>query len=78
MLAYKTNKIELSLKSLSIEFNIETLEFRRQYNDLFWLHYLLNSKIDCPKILAIMLLNVPNFKFRSISTFYVPTYKKNY
>jgi hypothetical protein len=78
MLAFKTNKVDQTLKSLAIEFNIEILEFRRQFNDLRWLYNLLNSKIDCPEILSLISFNVPNITLRSTLPFYIPTYKRNY
>lgn len=38
MLANKTNIVDQTLKSLATDFNIETLEFRRQLNYLSWLY----------------------------------------
>jgi hypothetical protein len=56
MLAYKTNKVDQTLKSLTTDFNIETLKFRRQLNNLSWLYELTNSNIDCPEILSLISL----------------------
>jgi len=58
MLAHKTSNVDL--QSLAIQFNIEQLEFRMQFNDLRWLHGLLNSKRDCPHIIDLTNKNVPN------------------
>lgn len=60
LLAYKTNNVELTLQSLGLTFDIDSLEFRRQFNDIRWLYNLLNSKIDCPDVLALVNINVPN------------------
>lgn len=37
MFVHKTSDVDLPLQSLAIQFNIEQLEFRTQFNDLRWL-----------------------------------------
>jgi len=77
MLAHKCHKDDLSLAMIASEFNIESLEFRRQYSDLRWLYKLLNSKTHCPEILSSIPLMylishyapIPHFRFQR---------KKNY
>jgi hypothetical protein len=78
MLAHKTGNVELTLKSLPFKFNINNLEFRTQFNDLRWLYNLLNSKINCPEICALININAPNLTLKFTFTFYVPICKRNY
>jgi len=49
VLAYKTNKVNFSIEQLILEFDIEPPVNRRKWNDVLWLHKLLNSKINCPE-----------------------------
>lgn len=51
-LMYETEKDKLLLKSLAKEFHIESLEFKRKFNDLCWIYNTLNSKNYCPEILS--------------------------
>lgn len=61
MLAYKTNNVGLTLKSLAIKIDIETLVFRRlKFNDLWCLNKLLNSKVECFELLS--LINFKSYK----------------
>jgi len=58
--AYKTNKINLCIEQLILEFDIELLVTRRKLNDVLWLHKLLNSKIDCPELLSLIPIKCPS------------------
>jgi hypothetical protein len=68
VLIYKTKKINLSLKQLSLEFDIESLDKRRKLTDVLWLHKLLNSQINCPELLNLTPLNVPCVNTRVLYT----------
>jgi hypothetical protein len=78
MLAYKTNNVELILHSLALKFDIDSLEFKRQFNNVCWLYNILNSKIDGSDILTLININVSNVTLRFTSTFYIPNSKRNY
>jgi hypothetical protein len=60
MPTYKTGNFEFTLNSVTLKFNIEHLEFSRQFNYVRWLYNLFSSKIDCDKILELININVPN------------------
>jgi len=78
VLAYKTNKLNLSIEQLTLAFDIEPLVNLRKLNDVLWLHKLLNSKIDCPELLSLILFNVPCVITHAPHSFYCPTYSQNY
>jgi len=75
VLVFKTNKIGTLLEQLATDFNIESLEKRRKYNDLLWLYKLINSQIDCPELLCQILLNVPHVNTCFSLTFYSDTFQ---
>jgi hypothetical protein len=78
VLAYKTKKINLSLKQLSLKFDIESLDKRRKLTDVLWLHKLLNFQINCPELLNLIPLNFPCVNTCVSHTFYLTTNRQNY
>ena len=78
VLAYKSNRTDVSLEQLASDFNIVSLKNRRTFHDVSWLYKLLNSQIICPELLNQIPLNVPQTNTRVSKTFYIPTYRNNY
>lgn len=78
MMRYKLRKTNIPSIELAKELNLQSLADRRFNNDIFFLHKLLNNKIDCPELLEKIPLNVPLHTLRYINTFYVKRKKQNY
>lgn len=72
-LKYNVTKYEDLLSSL----NMNTLLCRRKCLDVYWMHNLLNNKIDCPEILSSIPINVPQVSLRSHPLFYLTTCTQN-
>ena len=78
VLAFKTGKIDISLKNIADEYGIELLENRRKFYDVAWLYKLLNSAIICREVLRQIPINVPQTNAHVSQTFYTSTYRQNY
>lgn len=60
---------------LANEYGIKSLENKRKYNDVSWLHNLLSSCIYCLEILIQITLNVFIVNTSSSHIFYIFTYR---
>lgn len=58
-------------------FNLQSLETRRKYNSLAFLHKLLHNEIDCSDLLAALNFLVPRQQSRQNLTFHIDTARTN-
>lgn len=59
-------------KNHILEFcNLQTLEKRRQINNILYLYKLLHADVDDSDFLSLISLNVPSHSTRSLNTFYI-------
>lgn len=62
---YPTYPEGIAYKDLIEQLNIQTLEERREGQRIIYLHKLFNNKIDCPELLSMINIKVPDTRLRN-------------
>lgn len=60
------------------EFNFHTLEQRRYIATAVYLYKIVNSLVDSPQLLQLLMFNIPSYAHRSVLTFCIPPRRTNY
>lgn len=77
MVSFKLINNVIKHEDLLNSLNMHTLLCRRKCLDVYWMYNLLNNKIDCPEILSLIPINVPQASLRSYPLFYLATCTQN-
>lgn len=77
-ISYKIKNNEIKHKELLENLKMHPLLCRRNCLDVLWIYNLLNNKINCPEILNLIPINVPQISLRSFPMFYTSAHTQNY
>jgi len=71
MMAYKLGRVDVSVDIIAMEFGLESLASRRLYNDIAFVHKLINGKLFCPESLRKINFKIPAFNSMNSRPFLV-------